>query len=106
MQVNAWGSNLYSIQNQKTEKISFVCAKNRIVNTHLESLTIPALKLQAIALGTQSSTDIWSDLCGPSCLKPIHVKELVLYSDRFVSLSWLSAHNNKLKKMQKRCVFV
>ena len=100
-----YGAVIY-IQNERTGETSFVCAKNRIVNTQLETKTIPALELQAIALGTQTLIDVWSDLSGPSCLKPINIKELVLYSDSLVALSWLSAYNNKLEKMQKRSVFV
>ena len=94
------------IQNQRTNETSFVCAKNRIVNSQLESKTIPSLELQAIALGTQTLIDLWSDLSGPSCLKPINIEELVLHSDSLVALSWLSSYNNKLEKMQKRSVFV
>ena len=94
------------MQNQRTGETSFVCAKNRIVNTKLESQTIPSLELQAIVLGTQSLIDIWTDLCGPSCLIPIDIAELVLYSDSLVALSWINACNNKLEKMQKRSVFI
>ena len=93
------------IQNQRTNQTSFVCAKNRIVNAQLDSRTVPALELQAIALGAQCLTDIFNDLCGSFCLHPINIEELVICSDSLVALSWINS-SNKLVKMQKYSVFV
>ena len=100
-----YGTVVY-IQNLSNDEVSFICAKNRIVNTQLESKTIPALELQALTLGTRTLMDLFSDLSGPSCLNPINIVDLVVYSDSLVALSWLNAYNHKLDKMQKRSVFV
>ena len=94
------------MQNLVNNEVSFICAKNRIVNVQLESKTTPSLELQALTLGTQTLLDIFVNLSGPSCLKPVNVVELVVLSDSLVALSWINAYNNKLDKMQKRSVFV
>ncbi|XP_066989228.1 uncharacterized protein [Macrobrachium rosenbergii] len=94
------------IQDLVTNCLSFVCAKNRIVNVQLESKSIPSLEVHAIDLATQVVTEIYLDLTGPSCLKPINIEELEVFSDSLVALSWVSAYNVKFDKMQKRTPFV
>ena len=47
-----FGAVLYLL-NQTTGELSFVLAKNRIVNKQLENKTIPTLELQAIMLGVK-----------------------------------------------------
>ena len=83
-----------------------MCEKNQIVNTQLESKSIPALELHALSLGTQTVIAIYNSLSGPSCLKPVNVTDLLVLSDSLVALSWVNACNNKFDKMQKRSVFV
>ena len=75
------------IQDLETKKVSFLLAKNRIVNSQLEMKSITSLEVQGISLA-------------------IKVKELEVYTDSLVSLSWLNASLNKLNKIQKRSVFV
>ena len=94
------------IQDLETKKVSFLLAKNRIVNSQLETKSIPSLEVQGISLATECILDLYEDLAGNSCIWPIKVKELEVYTDSLVSLSWLNASLNKLDKMQKRSVFV
>ena len=94
------------IHNLDNNTLSFVCAKNRIVNVQLESKSIPALEVHAIDLATQVITELFIDLTGPSCLKPISIVGLEIFSDSLVALSWVSAYNIKFDKMQKRTPFV
>ena len=89
-----------------TKKLSFIFAKNRIVNSKLEGKSIPSLELQAVVLGTQCLIETFYDLTGDSCSVPIKVTDLILYCDSLVSLSWLDHDVNKFGKMAKRSVFV
>ena len=93
------------MQNLSNNEVSFVCAKNRIVNTQLESKTVPVLELHAITLGSQTLLDIYNNLSGPLCLKPINIVDLMVFSDSLVALSWINSYTNKFDKMQKRSVF-
>lgn len=94
------------IQDLETKKVSFLLAKNRIVNTQLETKSIPSLEVQGLCLATECILDVYEDLAGNSCVQPIKINELEVYTDSLVSLSWLNASLNKLDKMQKRSVFV
>lgn len=87
-------------------KISFVCAKNRIVNTQLQTKTIPSLELQAVALGVQCVVDLRNELSGNKCMFPITILSCKLFTDSMITLHWLNSYNHNLDKMQKRSVFV
>ena len=94
------------LHNKTSNKITFVFAKNRIVNQQLNTKSVPALELQAILLGVQNLIELYSDLCGSTCLVPINVSALKLYSDSLVALSWLNSYSRSLDKMQKKPIFV
>ena len=100
-----YGTVVY-IQELETKNVSFIMAKNRIVNKQLECKSIPSLEFHAMSLGAEVLTDLYKELCGASCIRPIKVVDLMLYTDSLVSLSWLNAYHSKLEKMQKRSVFV
>ena len=100
-----FGAVIY-IQDLETNGVSFLSAKNRIVNKQLESKSIPSLEVQGLALATELILDLYKDLSGPSCIKPIRILYIEIYSDSLVSLSWLNSYSTKLEKMQKRSVFV
>ena len=85
---------------------SFMLAKNRIINKQLESKSIPTLELQSISLATEVLIDLRNDLSGSTCLNPINITEMEVFSDSMVALSWLNSYTNKLEKMQKCSVFV
>ena len=94
------------IQEIKTSNVSFLLSKNRIVNKQLETKSIPSLELQAVAFGVDSLMEIYQELTGDSSIIPIKIKELQLYSDSMVTLSWINKYVNSLEKMQKVSVFV
>ena len=59
------------IQDLETKKVSFLLAKNRIVNSQLETKSIPSLEVQGISLATKCILDLYKDLAGNSCIQPI-----------------------------------
>ena len=94
------------MQNISTGKVSFVFAKNRIVNKQLESKSVPSLELQGITLAIEEIICLYEELSGSSCMMPIKICELIIYSDSFIALSWVHGFSAKLDKMQKYSVFV
>ena len=89
-----------------TGEVNFILAKNRIITKSPESKTMPALELQAIELGVSILHDLFFELSGPSCIKPIKITELKIYSDSLVALSWVHSYSIKLDKVSKHSVFV
>lgn len=100
-----YGVILY-IQEIKSNKVSFLLTKNRIVNKQLETKSIPTLEFQAIALGVETLIDTYNQLSGPSCLEPLNISELYLYSDSMVALCWLNSYSHTMEKMNKKSVFI
>ena len=93
------------IQNLKDKSVNFLMSKNRLVSKQLEPKTTPALEFNAIVLGVETMRDLFIDISGPKALVPISVKELCIYSDSAVSLSWINSFAN-LDKNNKRTVFI
>ena len=100
-----YGSVIY-IQHVESGKISFLSAKNRMISHQLKHKSIPSLELNAITLGLENLIDIYRDLSGPSCLKPLRISELRLYTDSLCCLHWLNQSTNKFDNMQRHTVFV
>lgn len=50
--------------------------------------------------------EVYTDLAGASCIKPIDISELELFSDSSCALHWLKSSECELNKMQKVSVFV
>ena len=94
------------LHNLATGKVSFVQAKNRIVNSNLCSKSVPSLELQAILLGVNTLVDLHGDLCGDKCMIPMKLDSMTVYTDSLVSLHWLDSSVNKLEKSNKKTVFV
>lgn len=94
------------IQHIQSGLFSFVQAKNRMVNTQLKNKSIPSLEMNAISLGVETLMELHRDLAGSSCMYPINIAEMVLFTDSLCSLQWLNASSSKMDKMQKRTVFV
>ena len=95
--------NLYHAESGKA---SFIQAKNRMVNNQLKNKSIPSLDLNAIVLGVETLMGLHKDISGPSCMKPINVTEMVLYTDSICALHWLNPSSQKMDRMQKRSTFV
>lgn len=99
-----YGVVLY-LQDMTTSKVSFLLARNRIVNNQLQCKSVPALELQALTLGVETIVECYEELC-VSNLCPIKVCKLSVYSDSMVGLSWVNSKVNLLSKMQKKQIFV
>lgn len=99
-----YGTVIY-IQNLSNNKVSFLLARNRIVNKQLESKTIPTLEFMGIVLGTETLVDLKTELSGQQCLCPIDISELALYSDSLVCLSWINSYA-RLDKLNKQTTFI
>ena len=94
------------IQDLDTRKVSFMLAKNRIVNKQLESKSISALELQGVLFGLDILLNTYQELKSDISVVPINISELTLYSDSMVSLNWINKFVNKLDKCQKYSVLV
>ena len=100
-----YGCVIY-LQNELTDEVSFVVAKNKMVSTQLNSKSIPSLELLSILLGVESLIDVENELWGPQNVTPVKISSLSLYSDSLVALSWVNGYANNLDKMNKASVFV
>jgi len=94
------------LKNLRDNTVSFVGAKNRIVNSQLKLKSVPTLELQAITLGIDMLHDTREELCGNNCVVPIRIIACHLYTDSTISLHWLKSYNVNFDKMQKQSIFV
>lgn len=94
------------IQDNETGKVSFILAKNRIVNRQLVHKSIPSLELHAISFAVETLMDTLSELNDSSSVTPINITKLFLFADSMVALNWINSFVNKLNKMQKQSPFV
>lgn len=62
--------------------------------------------MQGISLASEVVIDLYKELAGSSCINPIKIKELEVYTDSLVAFSWLNAAVNDFAKLQKKSVFV
>ena len=76
------------------------------MNRQLSAKSIPSLEFQAISLGTEMLIDLYQELGGRSCVCPISIGELHLFTDSMVALAWINSYVNRLDKMNKRSVFI
>ena len=94
------------LRNMKTNKVSFLTAKNRLVNKQLELKTVPTLELQAVTLGVEMVADLQLELSGPNCVIPLEIRKRSLYTDSSIVIHWLQSQAVNYDKMQKKSVFV
>ena len=94
------------IRNLTNFSCSFLMAKNRLCNRQLELKTIPSLELQGITLEVEMLLDLKQSLSGPTCVVPINIAKLRLFTDSTISLFWLVAKTQTMAKMQKHSIFV
>lgn len=94
------------LQHIETGILSFVHAKNRLINNQLHCKSMPSLELHAVHLGVECALDLYKDLCGPSCLKPISINQILLFTDSLCVLHWLNSASLKLDKMNNHSTFV
>ena len=93
------------LHNLDLNTVSFVLAKNRIINKQLATKSIPTLEFQSLTLGAEVLLDTYEELTGPLCVTPIKINELQLYTDSYVALNWLNSHVVKLDKMKNLSTF-
>ena len=94
------------IEEVSSGRKNFLMGKNHVISASMESKTMPCLELQAIALGVEAVIDIYQELCGPSCVNPINIKDIHLFSDSLVCIHWLVNYAAKYEKMNKQSIFV
>ena len=99
------GSIIY-MHNLNLNKLFLIGSQNRVISTNLKNKTIPALEMNALALGTEHVLGVYSDLCGRHCLVPIKINEIFIFSDSLCCISWLQSAVNNLDKMSNVSVFV
>ena len=100
-----YGAVLY-LYDINVKKVSFLLAKNRIVNQQLETKSIPSLEMEAIHLGAQILMDTYGELTGKNCLIPCKIGSMELFTDSLVCLNWLNASVNGFDKMKNQSNFV
>ena len=103
--ISIYGVVIYILDNE-TNNLTFLIAKNRLINRQLRTKSIPSLELQAMLFGVETLIDTWKELSGSSCTRPINITNLYLFSDSMVSLCWINSHVTNLDKMNKKKVFV
>ena len=86
--------------------ISFLTAKNRVVNSKLAKKSIPTLECQAVAYASEIVTAIYFELPSVKKVLPISIDNLYIYTDSMVTLAWLTSFFVSHEKMQKRSVYV
>ena len=94
------------LREDNSEELKFVCAKNRLVGKTLDNKSIPALELNAVNLGVECALDIYKDLSGSNCLKPVKINKIFVYTDSLCSLHWINSAICKFEKLNKLSVFV
>ena len=100
-----YGTVIY-LYNECSKDISFLCAKNRIINSKFENKKTPSLELQALVFGTETLLSIYSEFTNDTVILPLKITELVLHSDSQCCLSWLKSYHAKFAKSNKYSVFV
>ena len=108
------GMVLYMKEND-TNRISFVCAHNKILDRTLQGRTMPVLEFLAVEFAVQKGLEIYEDFS--KCLVPIHVTDIMLLTDSTIALAWLKKAeylenkllsrskylNNHIDRVIKRC---
>ncbi len=92
------------IQEVKSSNLTFLMAKNRIINKKLSTKSIPLLELTSIELGVRTM----SNLCKQfnDAVIPIEINNMVLYSDSTISLSWIKAKVHDFSKIERKNIYL
>jgi len=84
------------VRNIKSNEVSFLLSKNRVVSDTQQLKTVPVLEPTALAFGVEILFDVCNDL--KNTYIPIKISKLSVCSDSTISLDWLY---NKVYKFQK-----
>jgi hypothetical protein len=83
-----------------TQKITFLCGKNRVVGSSLASKSIPVLELLSVRFGVSVLFDVFNDFS--KAHYPLLIRELQLHTDSMIALSWLHSKAVKLDKIERK----
>ena len=100
-----YGTVVY-LKNLRDSNISFVCAKNKLVNVKMNEKSIPSLELQALNLAVEVLLDVKTELTGENVVLPINIEQCYVFTDSMINLHWLKSYNYKFEKMEKHSVYV
>ena len=102
---DAYGTVIY-IKDLNTGQVSYLTAKNRLINTSTSKKTIPSLEFQALAYGVEILYDVFQSLHGDSVVIPINIESCYLFTDSMVCVHWLIKYSIHFEKLQSLSVFV
>ena len=89
-----------------TGDVSFLLAKNKLVNSKLSKKSIPSLECQGAIMAAEVLIDLFKELHSDRNDVPINITDLCVYTDSMVSLAWIKSYFISYEKMQKRSTFV
>jgi len=102
---DAYGVVIY-IRDTLNNKVSYLAAKNKLINSAESTKTMPQLEMLGIAFGVETLFDYYNSLCGETVVIPVDITAMRLFTDSLVCLHWLQSYSVHFDKMQKVSVFV
>ena len=90
-----YGSVMY-LKDCATDKISFLCAKNRLIPQG-STKSIPVLELLALVFGVETAHNLKLELAGAYC--PVNIVGVNVYTDSMIALNWLSSKATNFQKI-------
>ncbi len=97
------GCVLY-MKNLNNGQISFLLAKNQLLDRIQRSRSTPVLEFTALEFAVRKTLSLYEELT--TALVPVKIKNIRLFSDSTIALGWLSKSENLLDKMNKRSVYI
>ena len=92
------------LYNKVTNSVSFVRAKNRVINKQLKIKSIPTLEFQALSFGAEVILEVFNELTGPDCVEVVEISNLIIYTDSYVALNWLNNYD-QMQKLRNLSIF-
>ena len=92
------------LYNKTENTVSFVRAKNRVINKQLKLKSIPTLEFQALSFGAEVILEVYQELTGPDCVEVINIHNVTIYTDSYVALNWLNNYD-EMKKLRNLSIF-
>ena len=90
------------IQNLKTGNCNYLISRSKLIPKAHESKSIPAKECGAICLAVNLVTNLYIELTGPKVVMPIHIAQIILFTDSMVNLNWLNSYGIKIEKLQHK----
>jgi len=94
-----YGCVIY-LRDTSCDKLSFAWARNRTVGKSQRGKTIPVLELTALDFGVDCALEFYNELKNSFC--PIVFRELHVYTDSSIALSWLATKTLKSGKIERK----